>query len=190
MESLITVPPSLCTLEEYFELEKSTKIRHEFVHGKLIAMLGESRIANEITSNCLVALRTALKGKPYKVYTHDVRLIVRPEKIYRYPDLVIAPTSDQQDTYAITQPTLIIEVLSESTARTDRDDKLKEYSQLESLQYYLLVEQDKVSVECFGRNGKKWEYEWYEVLQDVLKMPFSPLSLPLSDIYEGVFEAE
>lgn len=189
MELLSTTPPKVYTLEEYFALEETAETRHEFVHGKLIAMPGESKIANKIVGNCHFTLRTALRGKPFDIFMHDVRLIVRPEQIYRYPDLVVAPTTDQHDTHAITQPALIIEVLSESTARTDRDDKLKEYSQMERLHYYLLVEQDKISVECFRRNGTKWEYEWYEALSEVVEMPFFPLALPLSEVYEGVFGA-
>ena len=76
---------------EYFELEKTSRVRHEFVHGTLIEMPGEKKKANGIAGNCYFAMRQALKGKGQKIYEHDVRTMVEAGNIYRYPDLVVAP---------------------------------------------------------------------------------------------------
>jgi Uma2 family endonuclease len=176
----------LYTLEEYFELEKTAQERHEFVNGELIFMPGESKIANEINFNCGVALRQALKGKGYKIHFQDVRLIVKLGKIYRYPDLVVSPITDTADTHAITQPTLIIEVLSESTQNTDQNKKLQEYTALSSTQYYLLISQNEYLVQIYRREGKSWLYTYHNQLSEIIELPFFPAQLSLSDIYENI----
>lgn len=125
------------TVEEYFALENQSEEKHEFVNGNLILMAGESKKANKIAKKCLIYLEKSLEGKGYEIFTHDVRLMIGLGMTFRYPDLVVAPESDDADDYAVTKPILIIEVLSESTEQTDRNQKLKEYCGIDTLQYYL-----------------------------------------------------
>ena len=73
------------SVEEYFELEQNSDIRHEFYYGKLTPMPGESRIANRIASNCEFLFQVALRGKNYDFVRHDVRLPIKKGKVYRYP---------------------------------------------------------------------------------------------------------
>ena len=91
------------TVEEYFELERHSTLRHEFVNGKLYKMPGESRIANRIATNCTLRLGF-LEDKGYDIIRHDVRTIVRARKNYRYPDLAVAKRSDDVDTHGVTKP--------------------------------------------------------------------------------------
>jgi Uma2 family endonuclease len=184
MRMLLT-EEKIYTVEEYFDLENQSEEKHEFVNGNLILMTGESKKANKIATNCVFSLRD-LRKKGFEIFTHDVRLMIGLGMIFRYPDLVIAPESDDADDYAVTQPILIIEVLSESTQHTDRNQKLKEYCGIESLQYYLLIAQDEISVEMYAKEGNQWIYSFFTKLEDNLQLNFFAVSLGLNVIYEGI----
>ena len=171
---------------EYFELEKTSQVRHEFVHGTLIGMPGEKKKANEIAGNCYFALRQALKGQGQEIYEHDVRVMVEAGNTYRYPDLVVAPETDESDEYNVTQPGLIIEVLSESTEQTDRNKKLKEYCRIPSLRYYLLVSQDECPVETYSRKGEEWIYDFRTKPTETVNLDFYQAELTLDAIYENI----
>jgi Uma2 family endonuclease len=180
----------LYTVEEYFELEKSSDIRHEYYYGKLIPMPGESKKANLIASNCNFHLRIALKGKGYRIFQSDVRTIVKDKKIYRYPDIVIAPKSDDTDDYNITKPILLIEVFSDGSSKTDHEAKLKEYAEMESVQYYLIISQYEMSVKIYTRQEKGWHYDHLMGAEDIIDLPLLGCPLLLKDIYEEVDLAE
>ncbi|MDX2301644.1 MAG: Uma2 family endonuclease [Microscillaceae bacterium] len=183
---MLEVAEKVFTVEEYFELEKQSEIRHEFVRGNLIPIPGESKIANQIVGNCYLSFRTQLKSSLYQVYFEDIRLVIHPGEIYRYPDLVVAPKSDNTDTHAVTQPHLIIEVLSESTENQDRGKKMQEYLSLKSLQYYLLISQNEYRIECYSRQVNTWEYQFYTQLTENLHLDFFPLQLSLQNVYEDI----
>jgi Uma2 family endonuclease len=174
------------SVEEYFELEKTSEIRHEFINGELIAMPGESKKANEIAGNIYVSLRNSFKKRALKVYNHDVRLMLENNR-YRYPDIAVAPTIDDEDSHAITQPVLIVEVFSENSVKTDTVDKLREYSILPTLQYYLIVSQEEPFVEVYAKNADKWEFRYYTDLQESIELTALDASLLMGDIFEGIF---
>lgn len=180
------VAEKIYTVEEYFELEKKSEQRHEFVHGNLMLMPRESKIANKIVVNCTVALHNKLSQKGYDIFVEDVRLMV-DAFTYRYPDLVVAAESDSADTHAIQSPALIIEVLSESTRATDQTEKLLEYCNLPSLQYYLMIEQDKYLVACYSRsNAKQWTYQIFKELNEAIDLAFFDAQLKLNEIYSKI----
>ena len=116
---------------------------------------GESKIANEIAGNIYFTLRTKLNEQLHKIYMHDVRLIVREGHTYRYPDIMVAPASDQSDTHAVTQPVLIIEITSDQSVSIDRKDKLFEYKNIPSVQHYLIIDQSQYAVELYSREKEK-----------------------------------
>lgn len=188
--SAIAEQDKLYTVEEYFELEKHSEIRHEYYYGKLIPMPGESKKANLIASNCNRNLWFALKGKGYQIFQSDVRTIVKDRKIYRYPDIVVAPKSDNVDDYNITKPILLIEVFSDGSSKTDHEEKLKEYAEMESVQYYLIISQYEISVKIYTRQTKGWHYEHFSQIEDTIELPFLDAELCLKDIYEEVNWAE
>ena len=174
------------SVEEYFELEKTSEIRHEFINGDIIAMPGESKKANEIAGNIYVSLRNSFKKRALKVYNHDVRLMLENNR-YRYPDIVVAPTIDDEDSHAITQPVLIVEVFSENSVKTDTVDKLREYSTLPTLQYYLIVSQEEPFVEIYAKNADKWEFSYFTDLQESIELTALDASILMGDIFEGIF---
>lgn len=177
------------TLEEYFELEKHSDIRYEFVNGKLYAMPGESIIANRIADNCGFQLRLQLNKKGYDTIRHDVRTIVKFKRIYRYPDVTLAKRSEMSQTHAVTKPELLIEVTSDNSKNTDHDAKVKEYTNLDSLKYYIIIAQDESLVEVYSRDEKGWRFDIYSDLNQTLNLKYFEASLHLSDIYENVILA-
>lgn len=174
------------TIEEYFELEKTTEIKHEFINGQLIAMPGESKIANKIAGKCYITLSLLLDNTNYDVFCHDVRLQVKEKNIYRYPDVAVCIAGDG-DTHNILSPILLIEVVSPSSEITDRSTKVREYCSLPTLQYYIIVSQDDCVVEKYSRtDNNEWHYSFYLQLADTLHLPLWNIELPLQAIYNGV----
>ncbi len=173
--------------QEYFDLEKGSEIRYEYADGVLIPMSGESRLNNRVALNCYSAFRPQLRGTGCEIYTHDVRLVVQEDRIYRYPDLILT-CATETDSHAVTQPCLIIEVLSTSTESTDRNQKLREYTSIPSLDYYLLVSTDEVLVECYSRETDGgWRYNFHADLAEEVKLEkVKGVSLKLADVYQDV----
>lgn len=180
-----TVAEKMYTVAEYFDFEEKSEIRHEFVNGNLIPILGESTIANEIAVNIVVILKAMVKAKPFKVYTQAVKLMVDEQKKYRYPDVMVVQTDGVSGKF-VDNPVLIVEVLSEGTEETDRSAKLLEYTAKPTLQHYLLVAQDKMLVEVYARNGDKWEWTHFAKPEDVVGLPFLGGLLSLHQVYEGI----
>lgn len=183
---MISTEQRTYTVDEYLDLEKRSEVKHEYVDGTLIEMPAESKIANEIAGNLYVALRVAVKGQGFKVYNHDVKLRTDPNRKYRYPDVMVVPVSDQEDTHMVYQAVLTAEVTSENSIETDSHTKLLEYSALPSVQCYLIVAQTEPLVEVYQRTGSKWEYAYYTQLSDAFDIMSLGITLTLTDIYQGV----
>ena len=190
MTTATAISSKIYSVEEYFALEENSDIKHEFVNGKIIVMPGESKQANLIASNCNRLLFNALDNKGFFIYQNDVRTIVREGKIYRYPDVVVAPDTDNSDTHNIKEPVLLIEVTSDNSSKTDHDDKLKEYNSITSVQYYLIISQYEMMVEVYSRQSKGWHYDIYTEGSEILLLPKLQTQLSLNDMYYKVKFAE
>jgi Uma2 family endonuclease len=178
------------TVAEYFELEKNSEMRHEFYYGKLIEMPGESKQANLIANNILVEWQKPLKQKGYRTYLRDVKTQVKVKDIYRYRDLVVAPKTDDSDDYVIKKPEFIAEVASENSMQRDSVVKLREYSNLPSLQYYLIISQDEMLVQFYSRTDKNWSFEIFDSPNETINCPTFNLKITLAEIYDDVVFAE
>jgi len=179
---MYATPESLprLTPEEYLEWENEQDIRHELVDGYLYAMTGASLRHDEIAMNLAAALHTHLATGPCRVYKSDVKVQIANN--YYYPDIVVR-CSDNPSTvneFSLTDPTVIIEVLSPSTQRFDRGDKRLAYLQIPSLSDYILVSQDSVLVEQFGVDGS---VKALKTVADVLVIESLQFSIPLAKIY-------
>ena len=137
------------SVAEYLAYEHSQDIRHEFVDGYLYAMTGASELHERIASNLLVALGVHLRGSPCRAYKGDLKIAVGDD--HYYPDVFVTCGADRPEGYSRDDPTLIVEVLSPSTARNDRGDKRLAYESLTSLREYVLVWQDRTRVEVWVR---------------------------------------
>ena len=176
------------TVEEYFKLEASSNIRHEYYYGKLIPMAGESKNANRLASFFVKHFGLLLETKGVEIFTHDIKTQVDKEKIYRYPDVVFAPMSDDNYTHLVTQPIVIVEILSDSTANTDYGDKFREYLKLPTLQHYLIISQKKKAVDIYSRqsNENQWIYTFFSEDEEIIKISTLDISFTLKQLYERV----
>jgi Uma2 family endonuclease len=183
--AVLEVAEKRYTVEEYFELEKHSEVRHEFYYGKLIEMLGEAKVANNIANNILEAWRKKLKRIGYQLFTQGIKTTVKRQGIYRYPDVVVAPNVDD-DAYIVEQPVIMVEVASHDSMKRDTVVKLKEYTAIPSLKYYMIVAQDEMWVQFYYRNGSEWSFAFFENPDDVITLPHFSLSVTLADIYDDV----
>jgi Uma2 family endonuclease len=183
---MLTVAEKIYTVEEYFELERNSEVRHEFVEGQLIEMPGEKRITNRVAGSIYALLLQLLNHKVFEIYIQDVKLSTVKNKRYRYPDVMVVPVIDDEDDDMVHQAVLIAEILSPSTEKTDRNEKLKEYSKIPSVQYYLLVSQEETVIELYKRNGNIFEYSFFTEKTDIIDLPFFDIKLTLYDIYKNI----
>ncbi len=177
------------SVEEYFEMEKHSEVRHEYYDGEVFAMAGTSLNHNEIIQNIAGVLRPLFRPKGYKVLLESVKLEAIKHFYYPYPDLMLTcDAEDMEAEYIIKKPTLIVEVLSELSVLNDRVSKLRRYKNIPSLQYYLIVSQYDFLVESYSRvdDSTSWLYDVYEDKNDSIVFPKLDLKLSLSDIYEGI----
>jgi Uma2 family endonuclease len=179
----------LYTPEQYLALERQAETKHEYRDGQIIAMAGTSRPHNLIVLNLGGEVRGQLKDRPCEAYASDMRVKVSASGRYLYPDISIAcgePEFEDAELDTLVNPTLIVEVLSPSTEAGDRGRKFADYRGLESLREYVLVAQDRVSVERFTRQGEEWVLAEYNRLEDVLPLASVGCEVALSEIYAKV----
>jgi Uma2 family endonuclease len=182
-------PNKQYTLDEYFELERTVREKHEFFRGEVFAMGGASEAHNLIVANVLGEMRQYLRGKPCRVYPSDMRVKVSLSGLYTYPDVVVVCGQPQIEPPGDTllNPTLLVEVLSESSEAYDRGKKSEQYRTLASLTDYLLIAQDRALVEHYSRqSGERWLLHATNQLQDVVAIASLGCELPLSEVYLNV----
>lgn len=151
--------PSLVTSGEYLELERKSETRSEYIAGRMFAMSGASRRHGLIAGNLHGEIWSRMRGRDCEVHISDMRVKVSSTGMYTYPDLVavcgeVLLEDEHLDT--LLNPTVIVEVLSESTEAYDRGEKFAHYRRLDSLREYVLVAQDKIRIEHFRREGEEW----------------------------------
>ena len=186
MTTLTQVSEKRYTVEEYLEQEKTAETKHEYYHGKLIPMAGEKKKANRIARNILRQIELPLLNQGFDVFFHDVKAAVKPGLVYRYPDLMAAPLSDDKDEYLVFEPILAVEVASEDSASRDRGKKLDEYTHLPSMQYYLIVYQEELLIEFYAREGENWMLQVFSQADEKIELPVFGLQLSLEEIYASV----
>jgi Uma2 family endonuclease len=170
--------------DEYLAFEAGSETRHEFVDGFVYAMTGASKRHNRIVGRVYARLLSAERGSGCRAYIEAVQLRLR-DRIY-YPDVMVAcgpPTADQRSEEA---PSVLVEVLSDSTWQIDRREKLGAYRAIPSLQTYLVIAQDERYVHWHSRatNGV-WQHELL-VDTGVISVPTLGVAMTLDEIYEGI----
>lgn len=179
------VAAKLYTVEEYFAFCEKNEGRFEYINGEIIEMSGESVAANQIAGNIHRYMGNLLEEQPFIFVQNAVKLQVRGGKAFRIPDFFIFHETGNQKKYA-TEPIFIVEVLSESSYNTDRVTKLAEYTQISTLEYYLIIEQEECLVEVFNREGKRWYVDFYNDLNETIELPALNVKLPMSVIYKKI----
>ena len=181
-------PLNILTIEEYLEAEKSSDIRHEYVAGQVFAMAGASEEHNLIAGNIYAILRPHLRGSSCRAFVSDmkVKVKIRNANIFYYPDVIVTCDPEDKERYFKTHPNLIIEVLSSSTAKTDKREKRINYQTIDSLKEYVLVYQTQMKVEVYRQDEEgNWSTEVLEK-DDKLHLDSVNLTLTMADIYEDV----
>jgi Uma2 family endonuclease len=173
------------TADEYLLREKDREPRHEYVNGAEYAMSGSSRRHNLICGNLVSLARSSKRfRKPCQIYSESVKVRVEPLNRFYYPDLLVSCRPERDD-YVVSKPCLIVEVISPSTASTDRREKLEAYRSIASLSSYVLVEQDFAQITVLRRDREGWT-EQLLGLDDLLMLDCLELEIPVQDVYEGI----
>ncbi len=176
--------------EEYLELEIQSETRNEYINGEIIPMSGATPNHNRITGNFYAALNFALKRKPYEVFVADQRLWIPRKRIYTYPDIVLVQGAlelqeGRKDT--ITNPLIIVEVLSKSTGNYDQTDKFAAYRTIPSFQEYILIDQYSFRIEHYVKTEpRKWMFQEYDESDVSLHLSSISFEIALTDLYDKV----
>jgi Uma2 family endonuclease len=164
--------------DEYFAVEATSSIRHEYYDGEIFAMAGASVRHNHISANVIATLRAHLRMSDYSAFGSDLRLRT-PGGLYTYPDVMvicgkIELSKDRPDT--VTNPSVLVEVLSDATEEYDRGDKFALYKTIPTFREYLLDE-----------NGA-WPEKTYSKLTEKVNLSTLNLLLSVAEVYERVFD--
>lgn len=147
------------TFREYLELEAGANVKHEFYNGEIYAMAGGTPEHAALTMAIGGALLAQLRGGSCRVFSADLRVRVLATGLTAYPDVSVVCGDLQRDPESdstVTNPKLLVEVLSDGTAAYDRGEKLEQYKRIESLQAVLLFSQTSRRVELHERSGEGW----------------------------------
>lgn len=173
--------------EEYLAWEETQAEKHEFVAGEVVAMTGARQDHVVVSLNIASALKQRLRGTPCRAYMADLKLKVEAADAFFYPDVMVScHPGDLGNQQYIANPSLIVEVLSESTADYDRGGKFVAYRKLESLMEYLIVDIEARRVECFRRTA---DNDW--LLHDYLgevdcELTSLGVQIPMAEIFEDI----
>jgi Uma2 family endonuclease len=180
------------TEAEYLAFADGQELKYEYSQGRVYAMSGGSVRHGIITANAIAHLINILADRDCTVISPDVRVAVMNKQAYRYPDVTVfcgEPAYLEGRTDTIINPVLLVEVLSPATAVTDYNEKLEEYTQIESLQAYILIAQNVPKVETFQRyRGDQWLYQYATGLTEEIEVAALDGSwrLSLAQIYRRV----
>ncbi len=193
MENILEEPAvaykTFCTEEEYLDMEWENGIRYEYWDGTLVAMSGGRPRHAEINGNILFALKSKLKGKGCKVYNSDVLLKLPIGIKYFLPDVVVTCNKDDIASQRFFHnPSIIVEVLSDSTELYDRTKKWEQYRRIKSLRYFLLVSQKEYLVDMYHRPNETslFNFQSFRGLDEIISIEDMGISIKMSEIYDGI----
>jgi Uma2 family endonuclease len=174
------------SVEEYLAGEEISQIKHEFIDGEVYAMAGTSQNHNRITGNFYNFLLTQLRDSSCEPFIENVKVLAA-ENVFYYPDVLVTCEGNFKNPYYCEEPILIIEVVSPSTAQVDRREKLRAYQQMPSVQEYVIVEQEKISVEIHRRQPDgRWITYFFSRNDEEFTLESVDLTFPLTEVYRRV----
>ena len=181
---MLATNPLYITPDDYLAAEEISPLRHEYRDGEVFAMTGGTRNHHTITLNLGTALKNHLRGSGCRTFVEGMKLRVQESNSFYYPDVVV--TCDDRDRpnneQYINHPSLIIEVLSPSTARFDRTEKFADYRTIPSLSEYVLVSTDHQQLEQFQRDDRG---QWHKLeFDDSLQLASVDCAISIDEIYE------
>lgn len=174
--------------EDYLAGEANAKLKHEYVDGLIYAMVGGEYAHSLIGANVIGELHAQLKGKPCRALTSDTKLRVSTQSRTRfyYPAAMVVCGQHLLAGVFQDQPTILVEVLSRSTRRTDEGEKKEAYLAIDSLAAYVLFEQDCVAAIAYRRQGETFERQTFSGLEASIELPSIDCRLGLAAVYANV----
>lgn len=184
--------PRRYSLDEYFRLKRDSTVKHDFRNGQLIDMAGGTPEHSLITTNLISELSPRLKGSGCKVFDSNLRIRIAKKYRYTYPDVSVVCgdvrlDADDPTRTTVTNPRVVVEVLSPTTEKYDRGDKFLYYLELESIEEYVIVAQNAPRVETLFRQGDgTWLLAFAMGRDAVARLRSLRIDLPLNEVYAGV----
>jgi len=184
------IPKTKLTPEEYLKIERKAEYKSEYFDGEIFAMAGANRNHCLISGNLNGLFWLHLKGKDFEAYSSKMRMFVAETNFYTYPDVVVIcgePKFQDKVFDTLLNPTMLIEVLSESTESYDRGKKFQHYRSIESLQEYVLVSQDEARIEKYLKQGDGfWGLSEAFDLDAKIKLDSIDCELALGEVFDKV----
>ena len=186
----IATDKSPYSFAEYLQLEETAAYKNEYQDGEIVPMTGGTTDHNKIALNFAAYLKFALKGQKYNIFIGDVKLWIAQYRQATYPDVMLIegePIYYETGKTTITNPRLIVEVLSKSTQNYDQGDKFLYYRSLPELQEYILISQSRPYIMQYNKTEEnKWLLTEYEGENASLSLTSVNFALSFQEIYEGV----
>jgi Uma2 family endonuclease len=185
-----TLEQRIYTSDEYLELEVASETRSEYRHGAIIPMTGGTPDHNELAINLATLLKSALRGKPYRIFGADQRLWIPDRNLYTYPDVMVVEKPLQLQTGrtdTVINPCFIAEVLSKSTQDYDHGEKFSAYRTIDSFREYLLIDQYSIHVEHYVKTAvNQWLLSEYDDPNITLLLSAVEAQVEIIDLYENI----
>jgi Uma2 family endonuclease len=177
--------------EDYLKYERLAENKHEYYNGIIVKMQGASLPHNDIVSNIIREVGNKLKGKVCRVLPSDMRTVTPGKKSYTYPDAIIVcgkPEMEDDQFDTLTNPTVIIEVLSKSTENYNRRRKMLFYIHIPSLQEYVMINsEDEYGVTvCQSTENEAWTFQEYTLLEESVEFKSVGISIAMTELYENI----
>ena len=178
------------TPAEYLELEEKAEYKSEYRDGEIVPMTGGTTNHNKIAGNFYKQFPLTINGQDYDVYIGDVRLWIPRYRQYTYPDIMVIkgnPIYEGKGTSTVTNPMLVVEVLSKSTQEHDRTDKFRYYRSIPEFEEYILVDQYSFYGEQYVKQvDGKWLLSDYEGEDAILRLSSVEFQISFQELYQRV----
>ncbi|MEQ1604475.1 MAG: Uma2 family endonuclease [Pyrinomonadaceae bacterium] len=174
------------SIDDYFEGEEMSPVRHEYLYGEVYAMAGVSQNHSRITRNLLNLLSSHLKDSRCEAYSENLKVQPSAEVFY-YPDIVVTCEGDFKNKFVCQEPKLIIEVTSPSTIQIDRREKLFAYQKMACVQEVVVIDQERVKIELHRRLADgQWITYFFSDTDTELDFQSVGMNLDVSAVYSRV----
>lgn len=178
------------TPEEYLTLEESAIDKSEYHDGEIVPMTGGTTNHNKLALNFCRKFPLTVNGQDYETFINDVRLWIPQTRRYVYPDIMVIqgePVYRENNKTIVTNPLVIVEVLSNSTKDYDRGGKFLTYRSIPEFREYILIDQYSYHIEQFAKNSNgKWVLTEYDSDESVLTLESVEFQMPLREIYARI----
>ena len=180
MGNLISDENRKYSFTEYMAMEQHSKEHHDFYFGEIFGMSGSTKNHNNIIANLAVTIK-ANKKSSGGIFIKGMKLEIVKDQFYVYPDLIYTSDDDlRSDEMYVKRPSIIFEIFSEANSLYVRQEKLKYYREIPSLQYYVLVDQKEIRIEVYSNIDDKeiWKYQTFETINEIIEFERLEFSLP------------